>query len=169
VQIRALYLLAINCMFYPVDLGTIPRAAVNLESGHLVFRRGKNSQPRVGFLLPETINAIKAWLALRTDASPLLFVNTAGSAWTRKTLHSNLAKHKRAAKLPKDLTWKAFRKGAYTAALADPSVDIFTAKILAGHATGITDDYVEANPERCRKAVEAISRHYFAQSISSAA
>lgn len=169
VQFRAIYLLAVNCMFYPVDLSTIPRGAVNLETGHLTFRRGKTAQPRVGFLLPQTIDALKEWMEIRSDQSDMLFLTTAGSAWTQKTLHSNLTKHKRRAKLAADLTWKSFRKGAYTAALADPSVDIFTAKILAGHATGITDDYVEANPERCRKAVEAIGQHYFAQSVSTAA
>ena len=72
-----------------------------------------------------------------------------------------MAEHKRLAGLTdEDLTFKAFRKGGYEAALRDPHVDLYTAKILAGHATGITDSYVDANPERCRLAVESIGRVY---------
>jgi hypothetical protein len=58
------------------------------------------------------------------------------------------------------LSWKAFQKRRHQAALQDQSVDQYTAKILAGHQTGITDSYVDANPERCRLAVASIGEFY---------
>jgi len=44
--------------------------------------------------------------------------------------------------------------------LQDEDVDLYTAKILAGHRTGITNAYVKANPKRVRKAVASIGRVY---------
>lgn len=161
IQFRAIYLVAVNHMFYPVDLSSIPRSATNFDNGHVKFRRGKTDTVRVGVLLPVTIDAIKAWLVHRQDNHDLLFVNTASSPWTTKALGKRFTEHKRLAGLTDDgLTLKAFRKGGYEAALRDPHVDLYTAKILAGHATGITDSYVDANPERCRLAVESIGRVY---------
>lgn len=176
IQFRAIYLMAVNCMFYPVDLATIPLEAVNFENGHVHFRRGKKDRVRVGLLLPATMEALKKWMAVRTSASHRLFVNSVGTPWTKQKLHDRLQDHKAMAKVigtpmtaldgketdeEKDnLTWKAFRKGGYRAALQDQRVDLYTAKILAGHETGITESYVDGNPERCRIAAEAIGHFY---------
>ena len=165
IQFRAIYLMAVNCMFYPVDLATIPTEAVDFKNGHVHFRRGKKDTIRVGLLLPATIEALRAWLDCRNDCSDHLFVNTEKSRWNKKSLGNRITDHKKiAAEMKKpladDLTFKAFRKGGYRAALQDQRVDQYTAKILAGQSTGITESYVDANPERCRWAVESIGKEY---------
>lgn len=165
IQFRAIYLMSVNCMFYPVDIASIPTKAVNFDNGHVHFRRGKKNTVRVGLLLPQTLRALKEWLDLREDYSNHLFVNTIRTAWTRDKLYDRLQDHKQLAEemgkpLAKDLCWKPFRKGGYTAALQDQRVDQYTAKILAGQSTGITDSYVDANPERCRLAVDSIGKVY---------
>lgn len=170
IQFRAVYLMAVNCMFYPVDLAAIPTTAVNFNNGHVHFRRGKKDIVRVGLLLPTTIEALKAWLAFREDYSDRLFLNTKRTPWNKKSLGRRLQNHRQLAGLPDEpidenlnkgtLTFKAFRKGGYRAALQDQRVDQYTAKILAGQSTGITDSYVDANPERCRLAVESIGKVY---------
>jgi len=75
IQYRAIYLMSVNCLFYPVDVATIPRSAINQSNGHVNFRRTKKNTPRVGILFDETQAALKAWNDYRKDESPLLFVN----------------------------------------------------------------------------------------------
>ena len=161
VQYRALYLTALSCMFGATDIATIPRFAVNLENGHVSFSRRKKNTLRIGLLSPEAIEAVKIWLDYRTDSSSLLFVNVRGNPWNQNSIKGRIDDHKEAADLSEDLTFRALRKGGYAAALLDPHVDIYTAKIMAGHKTGITDRYVTAQPGRCRLAMESIRRHYF--------
>ncbi len=161
VQYRAIYLSALSCMFGATDIGTIPRTAANLDNGHITFSRRKKYTPRVGLLLPEALAAVKAWMEYRTDDSPLLFVNVRGNRWNQNSIKGQIDKHKAAGGISDDLTFGAFRDGGYAAALLDPHVDVYTAKIMAGHKTGMTDRYVTAQPERCRLAMESIRRHYF--------
>ena len=161
IQYKAIYLSALSCMFGATDIATITRSAVDFENGHIRFSRKKKNTPRVGLLLPEAIEAVKAWMEYRTDDSPLLFVNTRGNAWNQNSIKGQLDKHKETAEISDDVTFGAFRDGGYAAALLDPHVDVYTAKIMAGHKTGITDRYVTAQPERCRLAMESIRRHYF--------
>ncbi len=170
IQFRAIYLMAVNCMFYPVDISTIPIDAVNFDNGHVHFRRDKKDVVRVGLLLPATMSALKNWLKFRSDQSDKLFINSEFSSWQTKSLGCRIVDHRQIAGLVDEqtnehlnqgtLTFKAFRKGGYRAALHDQRVDQYTAKILAGQQTGITDSYVDANPERCRWAVESIGKFY---------
>lgn len=51
VQFRAIFLGAVNHMFYPADISSIPRSAVNFGNGHVSFRRSKRDTVRVGALL----------------------------------------------------------------------------------------------------------------------
>lgn len=166
IQFKAAYLIAANCMFYPTDIGTIPLSAVDLATGHVKFRRKKKNTPRAGLLFEETIQALKPWLAIRPGNSPNLFMTTTGSEWNKQSVMKQLNRHKEiSAELGKplaaDLSFSSLRDGGYAAALLDPHVDLYTAKVMSGHATGITDSYVDAQPERCRLAAESIRRHYF--------
>ena len=170
IQFKAIYLVAVNLMFYPVDIRSMLKSSVG-EEGHVRFWREKTKTPRVGILWDVTCKALEAWYSTRTDPSPSAFVNTTGSVWNKQSIGKIMNRHKklsaqRGQPLPDDLTFAAFRDGGYAAALLDNHVDLYTAKVLAGHKTGITDHYVDAQPERCRLAIESIYRYYFSQKKS---
>ncbi len=165
VEYKAVYLMAVNCLFYPIDIATIPRSAINLD-GHVRFRRAKKNTPRVGMLFDETMQVLREWYACRKDQSEFVFVNVRGNQLDRNSVGKQLERHKEISAvlgnpLADDLSFSSFRDGGYAAALLDPHVDLYTAKVMSGHATGITDSYVDAQPERCRLAMESIRRHYF--------
>jgi len=160
---RAIYFLSINCAFLPVDIATIRKANIDMSSGHVVFRRGKTGCPRVGIMLEATKEALREYLACRCDHSPFLFLNSAGGPWDSTRLGRLFRSHKKSADLTDPtLTMRTFRKGSYSAAKSDPSVDLHTAKLIAGHETGIDEEYATsaANIERIKIAVEAIGRSY---------
>ena len=52
------------------------------------------------------------------------------------------------------------RDGAYTAAV-ESGADITLAKLLGGHATGMSDYYVRRNPKMVAGCLRAIEKHYF--------
>ena len=164
VQAKAVYLVSVNLLYYPCDTGRLPVDAVDLASGVVMYDREKTDTPRVGLLLNATVKAIRAWIKVRqeygVDDRETLFLTTIGTPWGKKSVGQLLDRHKRLADLPDDLTPKCFCKGGYDAALQDEDVDLYTAKILAGHRTGITNAYVKANPKRVRKAVASIGRVY---------
>ena len=86
--LRAMVLLAANCAFGQSDLANLPTRAVNLETGWVDFGRGKTGVPRKIPLWPETIAAIRDWLAERPKAKDpadvgLLFLTCRGAKFLR--------------------------------------------------------------------------------------
>jgi integrase len=87
-QIRAMILLGINCGFGNADCGTLPLAAVNLDTGIIDFPRPKTGIPRRCPLWPETIDAIKLALAVRpapkrAQDAGLVFITKYGQSWSK--------------------------------------------------------------------------------------
>jgi integrase len=64
-QLRAMILLGVNCGLGNSDVASLPIAAVNLDSGWVDFPRPKTGVQRRCPLWPETVAAIRAWLAVR--------------------------------------------------------------------------------------------------------
>ena len=64
-QMRAMILLGVNAGLGNSDVAGLPVTAVNLQTGWLDFPRPKTGIARRCPLWPETIAAIKAWLAVR--------------------------------------------------------------------------------------------------------
>jgi integrase len=87
-QLKAMILLGVNCGFGNTDVASLPLAAVNLENGWVNFPRPKTEIPRRVPLWPETVAAIKAWLAVRADPKDaaykgLIFLTRLGQPWVR--------------------------------------------------------------------------------------
>jgi integrase len=87
--LRAMILLGVNAGFGNGDCAAVNPAAVNLETGWLEFPRPKTGVGRRCKLWPETVEAIRAALAVRPKPKELsdcelLFLTYRGTAWVRQ-------------------------------------------------------------------------------------
>jgi integrase len=85
-HLRAMVLLSINAGLGNTDLGKLPLAALDLESGWLDYPRPKTGLPRRCPLWPETVEALRAALAKRPEPNDpahagLVFVTRLGGPW----------------------------------------------------------------------------------------
>lgn len=86
--LKTMVLLGANCAFGQTDLSSLPRKAVDLESGWCDYPRPKTAVRRRIPLWPETIDAIREWLPLRPKAKELadaglLFLTCRGTRWVK--------------------------------------------------------------------------------------
>ncbi len=65
IQLRAMILLGVNAGLGNSDVANLPTTAIDLQAGWLDFPRPKTGIDRRCPLWPETVEAIKAWLAVR--------------------------------------------------------------------------------------------------------
>ncbi len=89
VQFRAMIMLAVNTGIGSADVGRLPIAAVDLDVGWLDFPRGKTAVERRAPLWPETVLAIRAWLAIRpappAKLTHLMFIRPNMKSWHNAT------------------------------------------------------------------------------------
>lgn len=151
-------LLALNAALLPIDLVTLPRAAVDLHAGTLRFPRGKNGNARRAVLMPETIAAVSRYLdfrpAVRDDQEPL-FVDgnrrvfgVAGEANNRLSRAWSLITGKRLVGLRSTF-----------ATYADSQPDQGAIDVIMGHTprTIRSQHYVkEFGDDRLRKVIEPV-------------
>lgn len=84
--LKAMILLGINAGFGNSDVGFIPMKAIDLERGWVTYPRQKTGVARRCPLWPETIAALREWLAMRpapadeADAN-LVFLTCRGHRW----------------------------------------------------------------------------------------
>ncbi len=89
VTMRAAVLLGVNAAFGNSDIGTLPRAAVDLDAAIVEYPRPKTLKRRRAALWPETVEAIRAMAdqrpqpATREDAR-LLFLTKTGLPFVRE-------------------------------------------------------------------------------------
>jgi integrase len=86
--VRAMVLLACNGGFGNNDVATLPLDALNLESGWLDYARPKTGVDRKFPLWPETVSALREWLAKRPNPkrpedAGLVFLTHQRRAWFR--------------------------------------------------------------------------------------
>jgi integrase len=106
VQMKAMFLLGINCGFGNADVGTLPLPALDLEGGWVNYPRPKTAIPRRCPLWPETVAALKAALAARPAPrneahADLVFITTQRGSWWKDSPDSPVSKE--TAKLLKEL------------------------------------------------------------------
>jgi integrase len=86
VQLKAMILLGVNCGYGNADCGTLPLSGLDLERGWAHYHRPKTGIDRRCPLWPETVDALRAALAKRSQpkdepAAGLVFVTKYGFAW----------------------------------------------------------------------------------------
>jgi integrase len=161
--LRAMLLLGINCGFGNTDCGTLELRHLDVDGGWANFPRPKTGVQRRCPLWPETVEAIKDWLAVRPKPkdpanAPLVFLTTKGGT-THKILGNN--------PITTD-TGKLLRRlgingrkglGFYTLrhifrTIADEAKDQPACDALMGHETGhISSHYREKIADARLKAV----------------
>jgi integrase len=175
--LKTMVLLAANCGFGQTDLSNLPTRAVNLDAGWIDFARVKTAVRRRCPLWPETVAAIREWLADRPKAKDpadagLLFLTCRGARWVKLNAKGT----------PDDAIGKEFVKVLDNLKLKRPGVSFYalrhgfetiggeTADQVAvnhimGHKTpGISAAYRERiGDERLRRVVEHVRQWLFAE------
>ena len=87
-SLKAMVLLGINCGFGQSDLSSLPIRALDLDVGWVNFPRPKTAIGRRCPLWPETVVAVRHWLANRPEAktmddASLLFITKYGKRWSK--------------------------------------------------------------------------------------
>ncbi len=159
---RAILLLALNLAYYPVDIRTLPKTAVNLKSGVVIFDRAKTRQTtRVGVLWKRTIAALRAYQKAQPHNAETVFITQYGKPYGAKGFRTTFRNLRKKWGLPDDVEFQHIRDGGYSAAIQGGASET-VAKILAGHRIkGMSDSYVKRNPQMVAVACRAIERHYF--------
>ncbi len=88
--LRAMVLLAVNAGYGNMDVATLPVSALDLHGAWLDYPRPKTGIARRCWLWPETIEALRAALAVRPApkdeaTGTLAFLNSRGCAWIHLT------------------------------------------------------------------------------------
>lgn len=86
--VKAMVLLGLNCGFGNTDVATLPRSAVDLDSGWIDYPRPKTEIQRRVPLWPETVEALRAAGSERPEAkdnadADLWFLTMQGNRWVR--------------------------------------------------------------------------------------
>lgn len=172
VPMRAMILLGINCGFGNTDCGTLPLSAVNLDSGWIDYPRPKTGIDRRCRLWPETVQAIRDYLAVRPTPKDeahagLVFVTKYGGAWAKEIIDSPVAKEM--SKLLKELHINGRRRLGFYALrhtfeiIGGDSRD----QVAVNHIMGHADDSMAAtyrehiNDERLVAVVEHVRKWLF--------
>lgn len=155
---RAWLLVGLNCCLHMEEVCALRWADIDLDAGtHRAIREKTRRKriPRAAVLWAETIAELRA-LPRRGE---YVFLSRHGSRYNKNTRVNQFAKLRIEAGLPDYVTFDTLRDGAYTAAIYGTS-DERQAKVLAGQAAGLSDNYVLRNPEFSRPASEAVYRMY---------
>jgi integrase len=88
---KAMILLGLNCGFGQTDIATLPLSALDLDGGWATYPRPKTEVIRRCPLWPETVKAIREWLARRPEAKEpadkgLVFLTQRGARWIRQNV-----------------------------------------------------------------------------------
>lgn len=168
--LKAMILLGINCAFGNGDCGNLPMHAMDLKNGWVRFPRPKTGVDRRCPLWPETVKAIKEWLAVRpkpkdeADAN-LVFVTKYGQSWHKDTPDNPIAKEFR--KLVDDLGVHQHRIGFYSLrhtfqTVGDEARDAVATSFVMGHVdTSMADNYRESISDDRLKAVSEHVRKWY--------
>jgi integrase len=87
-QLRAMILLGINCGYGNSDCANLPKSALDLDAGWVVFPRPKTGVERRCPLWPQTMAAVKAAIAVRPapkdpEDDGMVFLTARGLRWVR--------------------------------------------------------------------------------------
>lgn len=146
VPTKAWLLLGANCGFYARDCADLPLDAVDLDGGWLDWPRGKTGILRRCKLWPETVAALRDWLAVRPDpkeeAAGLVFVTDRGKAYRSDTIGRLASAFVKECGLPGKLQFSWLRHTFRTE--ADATLDQVAIRLVMGHADdGIDEHYRE--------------------------
>ena len=164
-KLRAILLLMLNAAMKPTAVTTLRKGEIDLDKGTLVTHRRKAGRiVRICVLWQRTTDAIRSYQEEHPHDGETLFISGAGGPIHPRTLSSWIRGLRDKVGVPSTVKAEDLRDGAYTAAI-QAGADLTKARLLAGHATGISDHYVKRNPMMVADACAAIERHYFGKEM----
>ena len=158
---RAMLLTALNLAYYPVDIRTLTKDALNFTTGVVLFDRAKTGQTtRVGVLWEATKAALQAYMQAEPHKGRTVFITQYGKPYSGQGFRNTFRLLRAKAKIGSDVEFAHIRDGAYSAAIQGGATETI-AKILAGHRIGgMSDAYVKRNPAMVEVACKAIGDYY---------
>jgi integrase len=98
--LKAMILFGVNCGYGNADCGTLPLSALDLERGWVSYHRPKTGIDRRCPLWPETVEAVRAALAKRTEPkrdtdNSLVFITKRGLSWHKSIEDNPISKEMR--------------------------------------------------------------------------
>lgn len=161
VPLKAWLLLGANCAFYAKDCADLPSKAVDLDGGWLAFPRKKTGVLRRAKLWPETITALRDYLAVRPEpkddtAKGRFFVTERGKAYKSAAIGRTAGEHIRGLGLSDKLQFAWLRHTFRTA--ADSTLDRVAIHSVMGHVDNSIDDTYRENIafERLERVAETV-------------
>lgn len=153
---------ALNLCYYPIDIRTLPKAAINFATGVVIFDRAKTGQTtRVGILWEQTRQALREYMQSEPHNAASVFITQYGTPYTAQGLRTAFRFLRDKTDVDRGIELAHVRDGAYSAAIEGGATETI-AKILAGHKiSGMSDAYIKRNPKMVAEACEAIEQHYF--------
>lgn len=106
---------------------------IDLGSGSVLIKKGKGRKPRVVFFGQKSRRAIRAYLRLRRDSNPALWVTEEGDRMTYSALRGAIRRRAHDAALEHEPSLHDFRR-AFALNMLRNGVDIFALQRLMGHA-----------------------------------
>jgi len=160
-RMRAFLLVMLNCCMYPSEALALDWGELNLEAATLTTDRNKTKIIRIGVLWRETIEAIQVLLPdAPVAADQPIFMSREATRWSTKTATNQFRRLRKEGGVDFGVKCEDLRDGAYTSAI-DSGADLTQTKLLAGHATGISDHYTMRKPTMVQDAILGIYRAYF--------
>jgi integrase len=166
--LKSMILLAINCGFGNSDVGTLPLSALDLDGGWVDYFRRKTGIDRRCPLWPETVAAIREWMAERKapDAQKnagVVFTTKYGQPWTSegRALPHETRKLLKRLGINGHRNFYAFRHTFQT--VGDEAGDFIATRRIMGHTSkDIADVYRErVSDQRLKKVTEHIRAWLF--------
>jgi len=148
----------------PIDIRTIPKAAINFDTNVVIFDRAKTGQTtRVGILWDRTKQALLDYMASDPHDGASVFITQYGTPYTAQGLRTAFRFLRDKTVVDHGIELAQVRDGAYSAAIEGGASETI-AKILAGHKiSGMSDAYIKRNAKMVAEACEAIERYYFGE------
>lgn len=157
-------------LFFLLDTGARAQELcdLNLEdleinTGKVIIRQGKGRKPRIVYIGPTAIKAMRAYLRLRESLqSPALFISKKNEHFTYDGLRQLLRRRSNTAGLKKEPSLHDFRR-QFALSMLNNGSDIFSLQRLMGHADlSILRRYLAQSTENIRVAHEKASpvEHY---------
>jgi integrase len=159
-RLSAWLLCMLNPCLYPGEVLSLDWGEVDLQKGTVVTSRSKTNVIRIGVLWPRTITALKAIWTNKPKREAPVFLSKRGGRLSINMVSKEFRTLRRASGVAEYVKAEHCRDGAYTAAI-EAGVALTQAKLLAGHATGISDHYAKRRPTMVSDAIKAIEKAYF--------
>lgn len=173
-QVRAMIFLGINCGLGNADVGRLRIDAIDLDAGVIDDPRKKTGVDRRATLWPETVEALRQWLAIRktpadADVADLVFVTRCGVAWLADSHGALSAEFGKLAKRVeihrKGVGFYSLRHSFNT--IGEDATDAGALSYIMGHApseTNMRDNYRRRrriSDDRLRAVTDTVRRWLF--------